>query len=303
MAKKERKVHGCLAVTKIWDQQWEWWQDQNSTTFWSSYMTCNDKLLSTATLSVLISSELPLKAKHFRRLHRGGFLLFKSASLFVLFYLFFFFRKTNRSFSCFSQSNYYCNFFPRPSVTLEMMISWFQASHGEKFRNTTCVFCYFYGSQLLSSCLKSCLFLLFFLSYLKRIKREGCHGTSRLARDPDFSPPHSVHFYSPLIHFDSSPRWVASHSRTIFGHFLLFTSPLLAHPVPRPLFWQCGCRFGWLGWQLTQGGGHWGRRPEAATCIDSHRRANTGGQHKHRETLGRWAKWPSDSVVSILLLK
>lgn len=36
------------------------------------------------------------------------------------------------------------------------MTSWFQASQRDKFRITTCVFCYFYGSQLLSSCFFFC---------------------------------------------------------------------------------------------------------------------------------------------------
>lgn len=142
----------------------------------------------------------------------------------------------------------------------------------------------------------------FFFFLLKRMKWEGCHGTTPLAQNPDFSSPHSLRFYSPLIHFDSSPRWVVSHRRTICGHFLLAASPLLAPPLARPSFWQSGSRLGRLGWQLTWRGGRRGRRPEAGTCVGSHRRANTGGHnaHKHTEALGRWPKWLCDSVVSIL---
>lgn len=147
----------------------------------------------------------------------------------------------------------------------------------------------------------------FFYLLFKRIKWEGCHGISPPARDPDFSSPHFLHFYSPLIHFDSSPRWVVSHRRTIFGHFLLaasppLTPPLLAPPPARPSFWQSSSGMGRLSWQLTWRGGHRGRRPVAGTCVGSHRRANTGrhNAHKHTEALGRWAKWLCDSVVSIL---
>lgn len=111
----------------------------------------------------------------------------------------------------------------------EMGIPCFQAPHREKSRNTTCVFCYF-----LSSCLRSRFF--FFLVLLERMKWEGCHGTSQLAPHPDFSPPQTLHFYSPLIHFESSPSWVASHRHTIFGLFLLQSSSLLAPPLLCPLF-------------------------------------------------------------------
>lgn len=104
------------------------------------------------TCDPLSSSEPPLKTKHFRRHHQGGFLLMNKT--------FFFFFLDFSSFCI----------FPNPTIkqTSSQRLPWRRECHdfkhrsGERFRNTTCVFCYFYGGQLLSSCLRNRFFFLSF---------------------------------------------------------------------------------------------------------------------------------------------
>lgn len=96
-----------------------------------------------------------------------------------------------------------------------------------------------------------------------------------LAQDPDFSPPDSLHFYSPLIHFDSLPGWKLSLSLTIFGHFLspFFSSLNLLGCVLRL---TSGSKTSSPNLTAHLGGGHRGRRPVAGPFVGSRRNKHPG---------------------------